>query len=340
MHPSKRIKRVALLASLATIGFILLQESITSIDIARKTSLPDDVATDIEDVTDPLKSTDTAVFWHIPKDSGSSMKAYYACMGLVEASDMSQREGHDHDKNLQVWELNGHKFVNVDTTREDGMLRAKNLGLPESGLADVVFTMFPRAASKVFNPEHEGRLFAFFRHPVDRAVSLFYYRQVAEWEERLGVYRPDFAEMKIEDWILGEKSLDQETNFMVRMLINNHVDPITEADFENAKEILHAKVLVGLVSKMEESVNRFDTYFGWNENEKREECLDHWVRNGTNKNTHKKLREGSEAWKKLERMNDYDVRLYEYAVQLFEEQGRVFERSGKVGHKQTVSSTY
>ncbi len=66
-------------------------------------------------------------------------------------------------------------FVNVDTTTVEGLKRAKRLGLAQSGLADTIVTTYVHELHELFDKQHRGRLFAMFRHPVDRAVSLFHY---------------------------------------------------------------------------------------------------------------------------------------------------------------------
>mmetsp|Transcript_22084 Transcript_22084/g.29119 ORF Transcript_22084/g.29119 Transcript_22084/m.29119 type:complete len:346 (+) Transcript_22084:57-1094(+) len=342
MSNSKRLRTTALIAAIATIGLTLnVRQSANHFQ--RRTSadlVPEAVAKHIGDVTSPVNDADTAVFWHIPKDSGSSVKSYYLCMGLVVASNESEEEGHGSDTTLQVWELDHHRLVNVDTTLEKGLERAKNLGLAESGLADVVFTMFPRHAAEIFSEEHPGRLFAFFRHPVDRAVSQFYYRSIASWEKSPGIYRPDFSDLGgMEEWLLDGRSPDQVNNYMVRLLVNKHMGgPVTEDDLEMAKEILRTKVLVGLVSKMEESVDRYDQYFGFYDNDNRDRCYNVYISKGFNKNNHKSLEEGSKAWNMLAEMDLYDMKLYEYAIQLFDEQERLFEKEEENVADQTVLS--
>lgn len=62
------------------------------------------------------------------------------------------------------------------------------MGLGSSGLADVIITPFLHDTEHIFTTDRKedkapqsGRLFATFRHPVARAVSLFKYLQYADW---------------------------------------------------------------------------------------------------------------------------------------------------------------
>jgi len=65
--------------------------------------------------------------------------------------------------------------MNVDTTSPEGMDRAKQLGLASSLLVDIIVSGYVSATPRVFTPTNRGRLFALFRHPVDRLASKFYY---------------------------------------------------------------------------------------------------------------------------------------------------------------------
>ena len=51
----------------------------------------------------------------------------------------------------------GSRYVNVDTSTVSGIARAKELGLVESGLADVVVTQYLYAGAALFNPRQRGR---------------------------------------------------------------------------------------------------------------------------------------------------------------------------------------
>lgn len=69
----------------------------------------------------------------------------------------------------------GRLYVNVDITTPAGIQNAADRGFVSSNLADVLFTpLLVEATSKLLNKETDkkGRLFAVFRHPVDRVVSI------------------------------------------------------------------------------------------------------------------------------------------------------------------------
>ena len=71
-------------------------------------------------------------------------------------------------------------------------------------------------AKEFFNQsEPRGRLFSFFRRPINRAVDLFSCLQYAEWEPS---YKPTYKEMTIEEF--AERELREENNWMTREFSN------------------------------------------------------------------------------------------------------------------------
>ena len=135
--------------------------------------------------TAPNPSTETVLFWHIPKSGGTTAKSIYECFDVTIANRAGSllRFGHSYDSELlaiRPWGVRGPAYVNVDTTGKKGINRAAQMGLVPSGLAGVIFTSDPAyAIEHLYDVEHKGRVVALFRHPVDRLVSKFYYLQIA-----------------------------------------------------------------------------------------------------------------------------------------------------------------
>mmetsp|Transcript_28925 Transcript_28925/g.42012 ORF Transcript_28925/g.42012 Transcript_28925/m.42012 type:complete len:86 (+) Transcript_28925:2-259(+) len=71
---------------------------------------------------------------------------------------------------------------------------------------------------------------------------------------------------------------------------------------------------------MEESVERFDKYFGWYGNEKRPECQQYAMQKAIGRNPLNNVKKGSKVWNLLAELNYYDLQLYKFIVQLYEEQ--------------------
>lgn len=137
------------------------------------------------DVGEEMEDSVTALFWHIPKTGGTTVQDLAAwCLGIPTASEV----GATLDKNETLRIVSPEswtkaRFVNVDTTTIAGMDRAQGMGFVESGLARVIFTgEIPHASRALLDQDHKGMLFTVFRHPAERAVSLFYYLQDAKWE--------------------------------------------------------------------------------------------------------------------------------------------------------------
>lgn len=180
------------------------------------------------------------------------------------------RFGHDKDDELVIFEPHADsgkdwKVANVDTTIKPGILRAKKLGLVQSHTTDMIFTMEPQfAGQELYDEENRGRFLALFRHPVDRALSMFYYLQTATWER---TYRPEWQNMTVMHWA----NLDHmETDYMVHKLTGKkYGDPVDESDLIIAKELVRRRFVVGLMDEMNESIRRFNIVLGVDEEEKR-----------------------------------------------------------------------
>jgi hypothetical protein len=159
------------------------------------------------DVWDPLLESDVPVFWHIPKAGGSTFKNIMgACHRLVLASATGIKEGHANDTELAIVKIGGDpasriepsRFVNVDTTHLPCLEKAQHLGLVKSPLTDVIVVRHLFEAENLFNPQQRGRVFAVFRHPVERSTSMFNYIKVASWEP---TYNTEIARMTLEDYV-------------------------------------------------------------------------------------------------------------------------------------------
>ena len=215
----------------------------------------------------------------------------------------------------------GRKYVNVDVTTMEGIARASRLDFASSGLADVIFTPLLRESAEFLldGDNHKGRMFAVFRSPVDRIVSLFYYLQQATWEP---TYTPEYASMTIDEYA---RSPLCESNWMVRSLVNKMEGPLEPSDIAIAKEIIRQKCIVGLLDEMGETIRRFHSYFGFENDEALTCSLQNFAAAGgssSNSHKHPKLDPNGATWEVIEKKNSLDIRLYEYAIELWHEQGQ------------------
>jgi hypothetical protein len=108
---------------------------------------------------------------------------------MTMATEFGITDGHDQDTEIAVVYPKApggvtddrSPFVNVDVSTVAGIERAAKMGFADAGLAGCVVSPFLYEANSLFTPTAKGRLFAVFRDPVDRAISMFYYIQVATW---------------------------------------------------------------------------------------------------------------------------------------------------------------
>jgi len=284
-----------------------------------------------KDSWDPLEATDHPLFWHIPKAGGSTVKDIIGtCHRFVMATEFGVTDGHDQDTEIAVvYPRSGPEgsgsdrspFVNVDTTTVAGIDRAQRMGFADSGLAQAIVTPFIYEANNLFTSTAKGRIFTVFRHPIDRAISLFYYIQVADWEP---TYSPELVNWSLEDYA---KSPLIENNWMTRQLSNTLEGDLNDDHLKIAMEVIRRKFLVGLMTEIERTMERFERYFRWTYHvnpPNQEACRERLLSGGSNKNASgnkkEKPAEGSEAYQLLMWQNMYDVQLYQYIEHLFEEQ--------------------
>jgi len=274
------------------------------------------------DIDQPFnKQVDLPFFWHVPRTGGTTLNDILAeCLQLTVASNSGVFEGHGDDVELQIVHFDRHyNYVNVDLSTFEGIARAKKLSMVTSGLADVAVSSLMFEAATMFNEANKGRMFALFRHPVERAVSLFHFLQDTQWR-RSSTKNLDLANIKIEEFFKGGLA---ENNWMTRFLSNQLTKgQLEESDLDLAKEVLRRKCLVGLLKEKGESFARFETYFGWQHGANFDgECHEkklQWA--WPLKHRHAEVEEGTELWDLIVRQNEFDIELYEYAKILFVEQ--------------------
>ena len=235
----------------------------------------------------PIRKSDVLFFWQT-RETGEHIfpDMLTECFGLTLAYSPG-RQWHKEPE-LRVHRLNGRNYVNCDTTSKEGLQRAKDLKLTSSDISGlVIVSPFIREVSDIMTDDNFGRIFAFFRHPIERELE----------RGKAGKF---------------------EDNFLTRFIINKPEGELNFVDLGQAKKIIREKVVVGLLDEnLDESVNRMAAYFGWRGSEV---CIESYV----DKLPREKLGDlvdGTDAiWRLLEPYNMFDIQLYEHARSVFRSQ--------------------
>lgn len=291
-------------------------------------SLPLTELSMFKDNWEEWEPSDTPIFFHIPKAGGSTVKDIIGtCHRFVMATETGVTDGHADDTEIAVVYPGGgpkgsdrSPFVNVDTTTVEGIMRAKEMGFADSGLADAVATPFIYEANDLFTETAKGRLFTVFRHPIDRAISMFYYLQVADWEP---TYDPELKNWSIEQYATSPRI---ENNWLTRQLSNQLGGELQDEHLQIAMEVIRRKFMVGLMTEIERTMTRLEQMFRWTYHvnpPNQEACREKLLSGGSNSNSKNKKAKpepGSKEWELLEWQNLYDMQLYNYIEELFEQQ--------------------
>ena len=259
--------------------------------------------------------------WTIPRCGSTSIRRIAShCMGLTMASEAGK--GDSLGDSLQVVEGDGMKYVNVDMSNPEGIARAKDLGVGSWRKVDMVSSSYLNDGAGIFDSNHKGYMIAMFRHPIERAVSLFYNLK----------NNKAYAEQMVSLSTVEQYSRSSlvENNWMTRFLSNSLAGELTPEHEAIAKEVLRTKCIIGLLQEKAESMRRLEILFDVKaeKSQRRYDCQEKlWYWDWPGKNRHEQVLEGSEAWNRLYEQNSFDIRLYEYARELFKAQGKLFETS-------------
>jgi hypothetical protein len=295
----------------------------------------------------PTISNGLPFYLHIPKSAGSTMKAILSeCYQLILASnvgvkpDMLPLHPPIEKGLLRLVQNNvGSIYVNVQTATITGLQWAKENNFSSSGLADVVSShlFFPTLEYLFTSDSSRGKVFTILRHPIERALSTFYYLG-SESSKHERNYNPFFKNLTLEEYLRSNKV---ESDWLTRKLNGDLRGRIRSEHVDHALEVLRTKFLIGLLSHMEESLRRFELYFHWSDQYRtghkyhyKEKCIQNLVHEGgRNKNvdavyqSYKEkvlLNPSSTDYSLLLQYNGNDMKLYQYAEQLFLQQKKIF----------------
>lgn len=121
-----------------------------------------------------------------------------------------------------------------------------------------------------------------------------------------------------------------DDNPLTRSLSGNSDADLHKAHFEVAKEILRRKFIIGLFNQIQESVERFQTFFGWKLNNDALSCQRNELKQELEARYNEHARDVNgdghpgmtpAALEAVTAKNEVDMLLFEYAKFLFDYQG-------------------
>jgi hypothetical protein len=157
------------------------------------------------------------------------------------------------------------------------------------------------------------------------------FRLLAQWEP---TYNSATSLLSLREYA---ESNHADYNWLTRELSGAKIRNVTEEHLKIAMDVVRRKVLVGLLSKKEETMERFEKYFEWKfrVNPKNQEiCREGLLSKGSNINEHKDeiAIPGTTTYQLLASLNKLDLQLYQYIEVLFEEQA-AFVKSKHDGYR-------
>lgn len=263
--------------------------------------------------------------WSTPRTGSTTIKEIASqCLGLTLASEAGKgyNAGSDDDnKMLRIVEgLDGSMFANVDLTNPRGIAMAKSKHIARDERIDLISSAYLFDSADLFTPESRGYMIAIFRHPIQRAVSLYYSLK------RNPLFATQMAPLQTIDQYARSNMV--ENNWLTRFLTATYSGKLGPEHEAVAKEVLRTKCLVGLLKEKTETMRRFSYLFDnlmIERSQRSAECTEkllYWDWPG--KNRHELVLEGDPAYERLYEQNMFDIRLYEYAETLFSAQSSIF----------------
>ena len=259
----------------------------------------------------------TPVFWSLPRSGGGTIKDIMGkCRGMVIAGAWIGKA----DK-LQIVFENGMKQVTADLSTHLSRLKARDQGIKDVNPDLFLLTQNVLDTSDIFPGSHQAELWTWFRHPVERQISYYF------WLKSLPIghpqYHPSMQVLSLTDW--AQTPL-HAPNAMISSLLGMPINRMwwTEIDLAVGMNLLRQKAKICLLEQKAESFRRllvFNNAGASGARDCQERALDYaW----SNKGHHAAVGKKSNAYQLLLLSNSLDMRLYEYACFLFDLQAELF----------------
>lgn len=274
-------------------------------------------------VTKDVNHEDNPLLWSIPQSGfGTIREILSTCLSYSIAGEFINFSSVDSNKEkpieskLQVITQDNHKLLNVDLSTIPGIERAKKMNLVQSKMSDVIITPLFLESLVLFDEKNKARAFTLIKDPIDRAISTYEYLKT--------VQDPTVKNMSLDAYA---RSSVIENNWMVRYLSGKIKGELTSEHLDIAKDILKKKFIVGLYENLDNSLSRFEAYYGIQyKNGKQLNCKNSLMdskRSGDDAKVTSSL-EKELATSLLEWQNKLDLELYQFAKELYSKQGKKF----------------
>ncbi|KAL9180145.1 hypothetical protein ACHAXT_008115 [Thalassiosira profunda] len=239
----------------------------------------------------PVDQNDVPFFWHAHVSDEAAVKPVLTkCYGaeLVELNTVEEVEKAKRSNLVAT-------LVSQDRVGPGALKETLYNGQRKN--PTVIASPHIREVAELFNQDNFGRMFSFYRHPID-------YDLHPELKKKL----PPEAD---------------GNNFMVRLLSNVHTGPLEFKQLGVAKQVIRQNTIAGTRDRMEASLFRFAKYYGWvpvggkgtKESEDSDDalakaCIEELIKDVPGE---KFADHNSPEWKVFYQANHYDCQLYEIA---------------------------
>jgi hypothetical protein len=254
------------------------------------------------------------VMAYLPRSGGNTIAQILGqCEGMILGGVWTGGK----TESLKVVHEQGVKQVNADLSTKDGRETARNQGLKDIHNL-LILTQNLVDSSQLFAHSDQAELWIWARHPVERQISLYYYRKSLQpghphYDSNIFLYG-------LSDWA---QSALHTPNAMMYAILGQPQSPLgfSTADLIIAKNVIRQKAKIGLLDQKAESIRRYlhGRHVGTTGGRECKEKLLHYA--WKTKNHHPMVRPKSDEYEMLVQRNSWDMQLWEYLQYLFQVQG-------------------
>jgi hypothetical protein len=188
----------------------------------------------------------TPVLWSIARSGGATVRDILGkCRGMVIAGDWVGEA-----ESLEIVFENGMRQVTAELSTKESRLKARDLGLKDAHPNMLILSGNLFETSDVFPGSYQAELWAWFRHPVERQISYYFWLQSLHTGHPQ--FNPSIKSLSLADWAQTSHHIP---NAMLTALLGVPSNPLgwTEMDLTVAKNLIRQKAKIGLLEQKTES---------------------------------------------------------------------------------------